>query len=105
MSFHIEPSERLQALIDAHLGPVPASYPYMRWMMDRHRILSSAVLDALRPREREILDLEQKTQGRVALGEVALEVLGQRCVWLEATCSLELGSYRGRVVLLEEMAA
>lgn len=115
MSWHVQPSERLESIIDQHVGPMPerpakgaaidATHPYLRWHLERTKVLMDAVDQALATREAEISREEARTMDRVALGQVPLVVLGHPCVWIGASVSLVLRSYLGRVVLADEAAA
>jgi hypothetical protein len=113
MSWHVQPSESLKALMDAHVGPAPerpgpdvkpsGDHPFFQWWISREKILMDAVDDALEPRRAEIEAQEKRTCDNVDLGDVALEVLGHPCRWIDASCSLILHSYLGEVVLEAEL--
>ena len=114
MSFHIEPSEGLKALIADHVGPAPCAppgreerngkHPYFAWLIEPMCILSQAVDEALEPMKAEIEAKEMRSHGNVRLGEVPFEVLGHSCRWVHASCSPILGSYLGEAYLEAELS-
>jgi len=113
MSWHIEVSEPLRAVLTAHVGVPPnrfirpggfsIDHPYLRWLVARDKIVMDALTLALAPRLEAIQAQELATCGPVTLGEVPVEVLGHPCHWVEASCCTITGSYQGRVILDEEL--
>jgi hypothetical protein len=115
MSFHIVPSKRLQAIIDAHVGPPPAGrlrkgekptadHPYLAWHVEPPILIGSAVHAYVSGHQAEIEARPCDEFGQHVLGEVPLEVLGHPCRWVQASCIPILGSFLGEVVLEEELA-
>lgn len=126
MSFHIQPSEKLKAIIDAHVGPTPEcpkdrteitlGHPDLVWAIQKHKVLTDALdqalqgcIDAMEAHEKAVTERIEGTNGREEIdfyfypGEISLTVLGHPCRLRDASVDRVLGSYLGEIVLEEEV--